>query len=109
MKLIRQKNRTSCGQCCVAMVMDISLKEAIDLVGHDGIMTDNEIYYLIGSDAPMTSGSPPRGVVAIQKHKDPNGNREHWTVWNKNITFDPANIGPNLWPVYKYFEVDWYL
>jgi hypothetical protein len=107
MKLIKQKTRTSCGQCCVAMVFEIPLEEAIAIVGHDGIMNDEEMYEVIGSDALMVSGKPQEGVVAIQKHKDPNGNREHWTVWNRNVTLDPANIGSKLWPVYKHFEVDW--
>lgn len=106
-KLIRQKNSTTCGQSVLAMLLSIPLEDAIKLVGHDGITTDDEIWANSGTESQFVDGCPPKGIVAIQKHKEPKGTREHWTLWYRDKTLDPANLGNRIWPVYKYFEIDW--
>ncbi len=104
---VKQTGATTCGQCVIAMLMDIGEQEAITLIGHDGITSDEEIWQAAGTASPILDGKPPKGVVAVQKHRDPKGEREHWTLWWKHKTLDPANIGKRLWPVSKYFIVDW--
>ena len=89
------------------MLLGISLEEAIKTIGHDGITTDEEIWLVSGTDKPITHGTPPKDIVAIQKHKDPKSDKEHWTLFWKGVVLDPANIGKKLWPVSKYFEIDW--
>ena len=110
-KLIKQKTPTTCGQCCIATLMDTDVEFAIELVGHDGIMDDDDMQDVFCWHKLFVclfeNGTPPKGSVAIQKHKDPNGDREHWTVWWRDKTLDPASIGSRLWPVYKYMIIDW--
>ena len=105
--LIRQKTATTCGQCCIAMLCSCSIEEAIQLIGHDGITSDVEMHTASGTNSQIELGKPPFGVVSVQKHKSPNDEKEHWTLWWRDRTLDPANIGKRLWPVYKYFIIDW--
>ena len=105
MKLVRQINSTTCGQACVATLMQMSIEDAIEQFGHDGITSDDEMLSVLNLNSGFVSGKPPADTLAIQKHKDPNGNREHWTVHYYGETLDPAQIGKRLWPVYKYVVI----
>lgn len=104
---VRQRGPTTCGQACVAMLLGISLDDAITRVGHDGITDDMELLSAIGSESSFTEGPPPPDVVALQKHRDPNSDREHWTLCWKGRILDPACIGKRLWPVAKHAVIDW--
>lgn len=105
MKLVIQNSPTTCGQACIATILNISLEDAIKLVGHDQITSDQELLDALWATR-FTDGPPPIGETALQKHKEPNGNREHWTVWDRNQTLDPAQIrADKLWPVYKHVIV----
>lgn len=105
--LVRQRGATTCGQACVAMLLGISLDDAIKRIGHDGTTEDIELLFAVGSELPFVEGPPAADVVALQKHRDPNGGREHWTLSWKGKTLDPACIGKRLWPVVKHAEIDW--
>lgn len=106
--LVRQRTATTCGQCVVAMVLGISRSEAIKMIGHDGITSDVEIWQQCNTKSQFVEGSPTYGVVAVQKHREPNGEREHWTLWWKDKIFDPrGNANDKLWPVIKHFVIDW--
>lgn len=105
--LVQQKNATTCGQCVVAMVRGISRADAIERIGHDGITSDAEVWRQCETESGFTDGPPADGVVAVQKHREPNGKREHWTLWWKDKTLDPRNKIKELWPVLKHFVVDW--
>lgn len=107
MNLVRQINPTTCGQACIAMIHGIGIETAIAYVGHTGEMSDVEILVASGTDAPMRDGPPASDVTAIQKHRDPKGDREHWTVSHNRQTLDPAEIGKKLWPVTKHVVIDW--
>lgn len=97
MKLIKQKSNTTCGQSCVAMLLGLP-------VSHDNIMTDAEMENLFGKT--FTKGVPPTNVLALQKHLEPRGLREHWSVSHYGTTLDPAGIPEEFrWPVYKYLIV----
>ena len=106
-KLIKQKDRTTCGQCVVAMLLGISRADAIEQIGHSGITSDYEIWIQCGTETKFVDGPPDLGVVAVQKHKDPNSSREHWTLWWKDKTLDPRDKVNELWPVSKHFVIDW--
>ena len=94
MNLVKQPTSTTCGQSCVAMLLDISLEEGIIRVGHMGITSDDDllkalnIYSTAGEEFEL--GYPPKDIVALVKHREPNGLREHWTVSYYGKTFDPA-------------------
>lgn len=104
--LIRQKTPTTCGQCVIAMLFGVSRRRAIDTMG-DGITSDHVMRKASGSKAEFVAGAPPAGIVAIQKHKEPGGKREHWTLWWEDKTLDPANLGDKIWPVSKHLVIDW--
>ena len=105
MKLVKQKTSSTCGQACVAMLKQISLDAAVELVGHKTCTSDEEILTALGLSGPFTEGKPSNKIVALQKHRDPNGDKEHWTVSCYGKLFDPAQIGANLWPVFKFIKV----
>lgn len=108
LKLVEQQSPTTCGQACLAMIFGCTLQEAIDIIGHDGITSDDEILKAMAAHSRVfeglsfTQGKTPDYVIAIQKHREPNGTREHWTVSEFGLTLDPAKIGRRLWPVYQY-------
>ena len=110
MQLIKQPTSTTCGQCCIAMLLGISLEEAIKSVGHDGISSDEDMLKLIFQKYTTAhhflfkSGPPPKDIVALVKHKEPGGVREHWTVSYYGEILDPACLKKKLWPPSKYVK-----
>jgi hypothetical protein len=88
------------------MIMGCSLGQAIKIMGHDKITDDEELWSKLGTESGFVSGSPPTDSVALQKHKDPNSEREHWTVSWRGTVLDPARI-KELWPVSKHCVIDW--
>ncbi len=116
--LIRQQTPTTCGQACLAMLLDIIPLDAERLIGHANITTEKEMLAvlvednfgdgkpLVKANARFLGGKPPNTVVALQLHRDPKGTREHWTVIDNGKLLDPAMIGKKLWPVVKYLVVN---
>lgn len=113
MKLILQpKGSSLCGQCCVAMLMDISLEEAIKLVGHNGITSDRDLLTVLETKYPGIAdrkffGSKLENSICLCKHKNPNNsNMEHWTIYNSGVIMDPSGRPEkDLWPMYKYWMI----
>ena len=93
MKLVRQPSGSNlCGQACVAMVCDIELEEAIELVGSRGKTVTKQLKEALTSQGVKTSerrvlGFPEEGS-ALLFWKSGNDLR-HWTVWHKNKHYDP--------------------
>ncbi len=106
-KLVRQRTATTCGQCVLAMLMGVRREIAIRIVGHDGITSDADVQRVCGIYEDFAPGAPGFGVVAIQKHREPEGEREHWTLWWRDRCLDPAGLGERLWPVYKHLRIGW--
>lgn len=113
MKLVKQINTTTCGQACVAMVLNITIQEAIKLIGHSGITSDEDICKALAlntKDSISTSkninhnNSFPKKLC---KHRNPkNFKEEHWTIFDGPYILDPACIAENhRWSVYKYWEL----
>ncbi len=104
MKLVKQTSPTTCGQACVAILLDITLEEAIELVGHDGIFTWGDLFDVLHV-TEAEDGPSPSGIIAIQYHSEPNGDRGHWTIIQNGKVFDPA-CKKKLWPVTYHFPID---
>ncbi len=106
MKSVLQNSPTTCGQACIAMVRGTSLEQAIKRVGHSGIMTDSMMLVSVNAVDGFVPGHPPDDKIAIQKHREPGGTREHWTVSTLGYTLDPASIpADKRWPVTKHIIV----
>lgn len=106
MELVPQNSPTTCGQACIATLLRISLEQAIKIVGHDGITSDEEITKALSNYVVLNfvEGTPTEGT-ALQKHRSPDGKREHWTIYDRGRILDPANH-KKLWAVYKYARLD---
>lgn len=101
MQLIKQPTSTTCGQCCVAMLLGVSLEEAIIRVGHMGITSDDDLIRSLESFNDFDLGYPPKNIIALVKHREPYTDdakvlREHWTVSYYGKTLDPACRGKKL-------------
>lgn len=114
MKLVLQpKGSSLCGQCCIAMLMDISLEEAIKLVGHNGITSDRDLLTVLETKYPGISDRKFFNIgtrvnnIYLNKHRNPNNsNIEHWTISNLDILLDPSGRDSSeLWPIFKYWIV----
>jgi len=113
MKLILQpKGSSLCGQACIAMLLDISLEEAIKLVGHDGISTNEDILSVLETKYPgiysrQYFGSKFKDGIYLCKHRNPkNIKQEHWTVVKHCVRMDPSGRPEkDLWPTYRYWIV----
>lgn len=95
---IRQpKGSNLCGQCCVAMVAEITIEESIELFGSKGRTTTRDLI-----DALLKKGIRTKNLVLyrIKKGQLPSDNsilkvlwkdgRSHWVVYRKGKVYDPA-------------------
>lgn len=116
--LVRQPEGTSlCGQCCVAMAAKVSLKDAVEAVGHDkkrGTHTHEIVAALrrlgVGCADKLRRVSrskpilPKRAIVVIT-----NGNTKwHWMlVWDGSV-HDPESRWPDYcgWRISSYLEIE---
>lgn len=101
MKYIQQPYGSKlCGQCCVAMLLDISLSRAIALVGHNDATTPDQLIRAIrkggrNCDSSLIAGKP-RGTCLVKLNRP--GRRSgnfHWVIYDRGIWYDPAEGGTN--------------
>lgn len=117
MKLVLQpKGSSLCGQCCIAMLLNISLEEAIKLVGHNGISSNEDLLKCFdqfikdrnfyGSVYKLDK-SISIGFIYLCKHKNPkNSSQQHWTIFNRGVIMDPSGRPEkDLWPMYRYWMI----
>lgn len=89
-----------CGQTCLAMVLDLSLEEAIQLIGHDKGTTTRELVAALRKMGLRPSGKLIRGepsnlsIVKIVGRQQTVG--WHWAVYNYGTWHDPAWPDPNM-------------
>lgn len=107
MKLIVQPMGSKlCGQCVVAMAAGVTLKKAIEVVGHERGTYPKELARALrrfGIKVPRNrlvrfrGGSLPRRC-AIKVHlEDAKGQWTHWMlVWDGSI-YDPGDHGKAYW------------
>jgi hypothetical protein len=116
MRLVRQPNGSSlCGQCCVAMVANVTLKEACAAVGHEkkrGTTTPEIVAALrkLGvhcADRLKRTAKhrtiPRRAIIATYSKRGSG----HWMLaWDGEV-FDPEGCYPNYegWGITSYLEI----
>ena len=110
--LIRQSNKTNCGQACVAMLLGVSLKEAERLIGHNGITKPDELWLVLKDRYPKGYNSEVYGrIKSLQSklylclHKNPkNSDQKHWTICYQGNIIDPSGRQEkDLWPMEKHW------
>jgi hypothetical protein len=98
MRLIRQDARTedTCGQCSLAMLLGISKREAIALVGRDDGTTTSEMRAILRRKGRWVAprlrkfvgfeAIPTRHALLLGYWKK----YPHWFVWNEGRVFCPV-------------------
>lgn len=122
MTIVRQpEDSVQCGQACVAMVASVSLKRAIEAVGHgrsthtrDLIRGLRALGVYCGDKLIRISRCrphfPPHAIIAIHRPAVRGERRAagHWMVsWNGKI-IDPADRYPDgfaNWKITSYLEI----
>jgi hypothetical protein len=123
MKLILQpENSALCGQVCVAMAAGVSVKKAIDVIGHEfGTTTADVRDALRGlgievADRLRTIGKrkgviPKRAILCISRKgnkREGRKERGHWMLaWDGEI-YDPGGMWPEgyqNWRIVSYLEI----
>ncbi len=95
MKLVRQpKGSKLCGQACIATVCNITLEEAIELVGTKGRTNTKQLKAALGAKGIKHGDRRIRGfplgsaLLFWKSHSIPS--RNHWTVWYNEKYYDPV-------------------
>jgi hypothetical protein len=103
MRYMTQPNPSNlCGQTCVAMILEITLAEAISRVGsRGGTRTKQLIRVLRDSCKVRAIGSrmtrigkdftPPKWALMRVVWNEGDHVRRHWVVWHHGWWFDPAD------------------
>jgi hypothetical protein len=107
-KYLKQTKPTNCGQTVVAMLFNITIEAAEQLIGHDGITTEAEIASLLTKHGliPYEDGNTS---VWLQLHKNPrNSKQKHWTLLVNGDIIDPSGRkAEDLWPVEKFWILNY--
>jgi len=93
MKLVRQPDKTTCGQASVATICGITLEEACTLAGTKGKTSTKQLKRIlramsVNHDDRRTRGFPPDDVTALLYWRSTDW-RSHWMVWHKKKYYDP--------------------
>lgn len=105
MKVVFQEEGSSvCGQCCVAMVADITLEKSIEIFGHSHATKAKELAAAfkkleIESDIKLTrckkySELPNLCIIRIRWNEGKN--KSHWAVHYNGFIYDSAY--GSYWP-----------
>lgn len=119
MQKLRQTNKTNCGQTCVAMLLDISIKEAEELIGHNSITTHEEVLKAICTVYPDCWKNDFFGKIKYRNrltskkrtylclHQNPkNSEQKHWTICYHGDIIDPSGREEkDLWPMVRYWII----
>lgn len=112
-KFKQQISPTTCGQTCLAMILDIDLVDSILLVGHKNPMSCKEMKSILEIHTCYQMSTVAEKYFSISKklnktllcyHIHPSGatslDKAHWTLFHNNTFLDPAKI-PNKkrWPL----------
>ena len=89
-----------CGQCCVAMLLDVEISKAIALVGHAGPTSPDQLIRAIRKGGrncdPSLIVGRPRGTCLVKLNRP--GRRSgnfHWVVYDRGVWHDPGQPAPN--------------
>lgn len=112
--IIQPENTPLCGQCCIATLLNITLKEAIKLIGHSHSTKRREILKHI-PHKKIRYGKPkhrrPQNFTALCTAIPPHSNNVknfHWLIFNNGKYYD-SNIGVwwccTMWEIVSYYEI----
>lgn len=100
--MIRQvKYAQTCGQCCIATIRNISLEEAIKLIGHDKSTKSKELTKLFNSGS-IKRGLPKENGLCMLKHPEWKRNF-HWILKIGDRIYDPLVGG--MMNLDRYFKM----
>ena len=118
MRLVRQPPGSSlCGQACIAMAAGVSLKKALEAVGHGrrgGTTTRQVIVALrkLGLRAadrcrPISRTRPVYPQKALLVMRKNGTRRYHWVFYKNGAFYDPEDLWPRYdgWRVTSYLEI----
>lgn len=102
MKHVRQpKPSNLCGQACVAMILGISLDEAIERMKTRGGTRTKQLVKVLRDSGKVTCNGklsrvrkdfkPPKCAVMKMCWKEGTRRRSHWVVWNEGWWYDPSD------------------
>lgn len=88
-----------CGQACIAMVLGISLDDAVKLVGHARATRTKEISAALGQLGPLVRLSRKHSLPdrCIMKVRIPNQSNWHWVLKDGSMVFDPSRGHAMSW------------
>lgn len=77
-----------CGHCCLATILNISLQESIDIIGHENGTKSKEL------SAHLNLSSNRRGIpnvysLYISRPIDKKSGNWHWVLFNNDMIYDP--------------------
>lgn len=118
MRLVKQQpNSPHCGQCCLAMLGNITLEDAVSLIGTSGSTTSKLMREAL-SKIGYRTGKTTRIKMSIPiKDQLPNlclctihcNDSLHWIIWDENQFLD-SEIGiyselPNFYKITSYISL----
>lgn len=110
MKWIEQKDRMTCGQCCIAMIAGISVKKACEIIGHSHGTKTKELAKALrklGFKCKNSLKIEEPEFLAIVKQSIPGTSNWHWVVFYNGNYYDAAKgINPKLWNGRKYTSLE---
>jgi hypothetical protein len=98
MKHVTQPARSNmCGQCCVAMLLDIPMEDAIVKVGKRGLTRSTDLARALGVNKRLVrkNSLPETCIVKVSWYEDA-GRKSvgHWAIKHGNMIYDPAQQAP---------------
>lgn len=85
-------NSKLCGQCCLATILNISLEEAIQLVGHNKGTYYKDLIKHFNHDK-IKRGLPPVKALCLIRPREKTNWRGHWILYlgkEDNDCYDPT-------------------
>jgi hypothetical protein len=104
----------TCGQTCLAMILDISLESACLIVGHNHCTNVDELARALNMCGFKNSGKLERvrknkqfPKLCIIRSKVINGKKGHWMVYSNGVEYDPFPVAydKTIWKTVSYLEV----
>ena len=95
LKLVRQGNDHTCGQCCVATLTGRPLEEVLKSIGKKGSTNTYDLIRGLDSfgfkcDSKYTLGSDfPKNGTAILRFTNKERTKAHWVVYFNKKYYDP--------------------
>lgn len=91
-----------CGQACLAMLLGITLADAVDRIGHRKATKTKELLRVLREEGYEPEGrlkwkkaGPPKTGTLLLSIRRPPLNWKHWAVMEDGVIYDPVyGVGP---------------